>query len=197
MTNASPYFDIRSDFFKQYFAAALPYDKYLETAKPQHRQRWESLATTINLSPVQKQLLGSMSRKMNILVLSGTWCGDCARQGPMLKAIADSSNKIDLRFIDNGENPKLQDELMINGAKKVPVVVVLSEDYFEIARFGDRHLSVYRRKLEQETGPACDAGILPPSKEELDKETSEWMDFFERAHAVLRLAPMLRRRYND
>ena len=197
MTNSSPYFDIRSDFFKEYFAAALPYDKYLETAKPEHRERWENLATKISLSPPQKQLIGSMTRQLNILVMSGSWCGDCSRQGPMLKAISDSNMKLDLRFIDNGENPKLQEELMINGAKKVPVIVVLSEDFFEIARFGDRHLSVYRRKLAQETGPACDAGILPPTSEELSEEISEWVDFFERAHAVLRLAPMLRRRYND
>jgi len=77
------------------------------------------------------------------------------------------------------------------------VVVALSEDFFELARFGDRHLSVYRRKAEQEFGPACDAGILGPSESELAEELEEWSGFFERAQRMLQLAPMLRRRYND
>jgi len=197
MSDTSPYYDIRSSFFKEFFEAALPYDKYLQSAKPEHQSKWNRLDPKPLLTSQQKAFLHAATRKMNVLVMSGTWCGDCSRQGPMLKAIADSSNVIDLRFIDNHENPKLQDELLINGAKKVPVIVVLSEDFFEIARFGDRHLSVYRRKIEQETGTACDAGLITPSDDEISQELGEWVDFFERAHAVLRLAPMLRRRYND
>jgi hypothetical protein len=76
-------------------------------------------------------------------------------------------------------------------------VVVLSEDFFEIARFGDRHLSVYRRKAKQELGAACDPGLLPPTSDELQTEVEEWVNYFERAYYLLRLAPMLRKRYQD
>lgn len=75
--------------------------------------------------------------------------------------------------------------------------MTLSEDFFEVGRFGDAHPSVYKRKVQNELGAACDAGILPPPPEEIKEELGEWISHFERLHGVLRLAPMLRRRYED
>ncbi|MBL7662605.1 thioredoxin family protein [bacterium] len=193
----NPYFDKRQEFFKSYFELAQTYEEYLKTAEPAHRARWDTFKSKITINSEQKAVLKSFIRELNILVMSGTWCGDCARQGPMFAQLEAINPKLRFRFIDNKQNPDLQNELRINGAEKVPVVVVLSEDYYEIARFGDRHLSVYRRKLISELGAACDPGIIPPSGEELSTEVTEWVNFLERAHALLRLAPLLRRRYND
>lgn len=113
----------------------------------------------------------------------------------MLRAIEKESKKINLRFLDNRANPELQKELRINGAERVPVVVTLSEDFFEISRFGERHLSVYRRKAKTELGPACEIGLGTTG--ELSEEVAEWVEHFERLQLMLRLAPMLRARYGD
>ena len=51
--------------------------------------------------------------------------------------------------------------------------------------------------LTTEIGPACETGIIPPSTEALAAELAEWCDFFERLQLMLRLAPMLRKRYED
>ena len=119
------------------------------------------------------------------------------RQGPIFNAIEEESELCNFKFIDNRENPELLEELKINGAQKVPVIVCLSEDFFELSRFGDRHLSVYRNKVEKELGAACDPGILLPEKFDLELEISEWVDYFERLQLMLRLAPALRERYKD
>jgi hypothetical protein len=115
----------------------------------------------------------------------------------MLAVIEQANPNLTCRFLDNKENPELQEELRINGAMKVPVVAVFSEDFYELERFGDRHLSVYRRKFDNELGPACDAGILPPAQDHLQIELGEWVAFFERLQIMLRLAPALRAKYND
>jgi thiol-disulfide isomerase/thioredoxin len=193
----SKYRDKRSDFFRGFFEKAVNFDRYLVESDENHRLRWIEMDRQLKLSSELAKITRSFIRKMNVLVMSGIWCGDCSRQGPMLQAIAQSNCLIDLRFIDSKSNPELEDELRINGATKVPVVVVLSEDFFEVARFGDRHLSVYRTKAEKELGPACDPGILPPDEAELNQELSEWVEWFERAHLVLRLAPLLRQRHGD
>lgn len=118
------------------------------------------------------------------------------RQGPMLYRIAHQSSMIDLRFIDNQEHPELRDELRVSGGARVPVAVALSEDYFEVARFGDRTLSHYRLKAQRELGAACDSGLAgDPS--ELAAEVTEWVEFFERCQLILRLSPFLRTRHND
>ncbi len=189
------YYDKRSDFFKEAFEAALPYDEYLKTGEEKHRARW--LSYQITISPSEEDRLQNFNRKMNVLVMSGIWCGDCARQGPMLRKIELTSSVMSFRYFDNRKNPELQEELRLNGAEKVPVVITLSEDFFELGRFGDRHLSVYRRKAMRELGAACDPGIIPPPEDELAIETGEWIDYFERLQFMLRLSPMLRTRYGD
>ena len=115
----------------------------------------------------------------------------------MLDMIGSAAPVLDIRFIDNQANARLCDELRIHGAARVPVAVFLSEDFFEVGRFGDRQLAAYRRKARTELGEACDAGIVPPSPEELAEELAEWFACFEREQLLLRVSPFLRRRHND
>lgn len=197
MEDLSPYCDKRREFFRRYFEAGLPYAEYIRTGSEAQQSKWRNFAELVQIDPRQERLVRSFVRKINVLCMSGIWCGDCARQGPILQAIADAAPAVELRFVDNKANPELLEELRINGAEKVPVVVSLSEDFFEVARFGDSHLSVYRKKAGTQLGAACDPGIMPPPEGELAAETQEWVDYFERVHWILRLAPMLRRRYGD
>jgi len=193
----SPYSDIRCDFFRRYYQQGLPYADYIASGEPNQIDNVRNYERLIALTMAQEQLLNSYVRKMHVLVLSGLWCGDCTRQVPMLAAIERACPPIEMRYLDSRSHPELHEELRINGALKVPVVVVLSEDFYELSRFGDRHLSVYRRKAATECGPACETGLVPPSEEALAVELAEWCDYFERLQLMLRLAPMLRRRYED
>jgi thiol-disulfide isomerase/thioredoxin len=190
-------FDKRADFFKGFFEQSLKYKDFIETGTPEQKNRWLNIENSLTLSENHQLLLTTFTRTINVLVLAGIWCGDCSRQGPMLKLIADKANTIDLRFIDNQKFPDLRDELRICGGTRVPVVVALSEDFFEVARFGDRHLSIYRKKALNEFGATCEAGVLTPPKNELETELSEWVNHFERIHLILRLSPLLRGRYKD
>jgi hypothetical protein len=111
--------------------------------------------------------------------------------------IAEASSVIDLRFLDRDTNPDLSERLRILGGSRVPVVVFLSEDFYEFARFGDRTLSTYRKMASEQIGSACSTGIVPPPEKELAVLAQEWVDIFERPQLALRLSPMLRERYND
>ena len=197
MPDFPDYYDKRADFFKAYFAKALNYQDYLATGEETHQQRWNQHYQAIQITPQQQQLTKSFTRKLNILFMSGIWCGDCVRQGPLVQHIAQTNDLIDLRFIDNKENPELAEELRLNGASKVPVTVFLSEDFFELARFGDRHLAIYRNKLSSELGPSCATGLITPDQLVLQKDLQDWLDLVERCQTMLRLAPLLRNRYND
>lgn len=189
--------DKRSDFFSSCFEKALPYEEYLKTGSDLQIERWKQMEQSVKVTQTQQQLLGSFVRKMNVLVMSGIWCGDCVRQGPIINAIQSFSPTMEVRYIDNQENPELRDELRIHGGCRVPVVVTLSEDFFEVGRFGDRTLSVYRQKAVREVGPTCDIGLSAPSEDALAVETQEWLDYFERMHLILRLSGLLRERYSD
>lgn len=197
MSNQADYRDKRSDFFKACFGKALNYRDYLATGEPVHKQRWGEHYQAVELAEPDKDRIKTFVRRLNVLFMSGIWCGDCVRQGPVVERIAEASDLIDLRFIDNKQYPELAEELRLNGASKVPVAVFLSEDFFELARFGDRHLNIYRKKLAEELGPACATGLLVPDENVMHRDLQDWLDIFERVQDMLRLAPMLRKRYND
>lgn len=191
----SPYYDINSEYFQGYFAKGQIYNDYVAAGEEHQIANVRNYESLISLTDDQKAILAAYTMKMNVLVVSGIWCGDCTRQIPMLKVIEEASPLIEMRYLDSRTYPELHEKLRINGASKVPVVVVLSEDFFELARFGDRHLSVYRRKAATELGPSCETGLIPPSGDALATELSEWCDFFERLQLMLKLSPMLRKRY--
>ncbi len=191
------YWDMNQDFLKSKFQQGLDYKSYMNASEEQERSRWQEVYDRVKLTDAQKQLLSSFTRKMNVLCLSGAWCGDCVRQGPILHRIAEAADVIDLRYLDRDANPELRDRLRILGGMRVPVVVFLSEDFFEFGHFGAKTLSTYRRIASEQIGPACPTGIVPPPGEELAAVTQEWVDMFERAHLALRLSPMLRERYGD
>jgi hypothetical protein len=205
MPERPKYYDIRAGFWRRHFEAALAYPAYLKASDPAKAQRWRELEEQLpSVTDDQRERLAASPKRehgrrtMKVLVYSAAWCGDCVRQGPMLQRLADTCGPtVELRLIDRDASLELQDELRILGALRVPVAVFLSEDWFEIGRFGDRMLSAYRAKAAREFGPACDSGIVAPSRDRLAAELEEWVGVFERMLLMLRLSPLLRERYGD
>ena len=197
MPDKPTYYDKRSEFWKGYWEMASEYEAYLQDSDPEKVPRWKDSEGRIpELTAEQLERLQGYDRELNVLFYCGVWCGDCSRQGPMLKKIADAcGDKVSVRFIERDASEELQDELRILGALRVPMVVFLSEDFWEVGRFGERTLSVYRSKAAREIGRGADAGILVPNARE--RELAEWVDIFERVLIMLRLAPPLRRRHGD
>ena len=180
------------------FADALPYAAFLDQyAKPEQRTRWDAMHGRITVSAEQSRVLGGFVRKMPVLVLNGAWCGDCINQCPIFDHFAAASTVIDLRFLDRDAREDAKASLAINGGNRVPIVVFLSEDFQEVARYGDRTISRYRQLASEQLGPSCPTGIVPPSNEATTEVIREWLDEFERAQLILRLSPRLRQKYGD
>jgi hypothetical protein len=112
----------------------------------------------------------------------------------MIRRIVEACGpKVNLRWIDREASLELRDELRILGAMRVPVVLFLTEDWFEVGRFGDRMLVIYQRKLAKDQG----TDWKPPPEGETATEQAEWVDIFERMLLMTRLAPFYRRKYGD
>ena len=196
MTDKPTYYDIRADFWKTHWDMAMPYDEFLKT-DPENATRWYDYDKRLpDLTDEQAQRVQGYDRQMKALVYAGVWCGDCVRQGPMFRKLAEAAgDDLELRFIDRDASQELKDEVRILGATRVPIVIFLTEDYWEIAREGDRLLHIYRAKASRGIGRKFDGGILTPKA--VQEEQAEWLDRFERALIMTRLAPPLRQRHND
>lgn len=192
------YYDIRAGFWREHFDLAQPYEDYLGASEADKAQRWRDMEEILPAPGAEyRERLGSIARRLNILMYSGVWCGDCVRQGPMLRRITEACADAHLRIIDRDASEALKDELRILGAMRVPIVVFLTEEFMEIGRFGDRLLTVYRAKAQREMGATCDTGLVAPPLEQLLAEQAEWVDVFERMLLMARLSPPLREKHGD
>jgi len=178
------------------FARGLSYDKFLGThGSATDRDRWATLFGQFAIQPAQEALLATFVRELNVLCLAGAWCGDCVGQCPIFEHFARACPKLNLRFLDRDSHPDVATELRICGGGRVPVVVFLSEEFAECARYGDRTLARYRALSQELTGAACSTGIA--SAATLQEVAGDWLREFERVQLMLRLSPRLRQKHGD
>ncbi|MFM7130283.1 MAG: thioredoxin family protein [bacterium] len=167
----------------------------------EHHRRWQANHSAISLTADQKNRLALFTRRMGVLCLSGTWCGDCASQCPIYQHIVEAAppGLIDLRFIDrDAAPPDLAAAIRINGGQRVPALIFISEDGFEVARYGEKTLAKYRDEAARLGGVACSIGLVSEAENTLRQAViAEWVDQFERAQLILRLSARLRQKYND
>jgi hypothetical protein len=184
--------------WKKTYAEGLAYEEFLERhGTAEHRRRWAELHAQVQLTEAQRKLLARFTRRMPLACLAGAWCGDCVYQCPILDHFQRACSLIEARFFDRDAHPALADELAMCGGRRVPVVMFLSEDLQEVARFGDRTLSRYRQMMSQLFGSSCPTGLVLPSGEDLAAVVQDWLDEFERVQWLLRISPRLRQLHGD
>ncbi len=166
-------------------------------ANPGQKQRWQQVHEQVQLTDAQRQLLASFRRPMDVLCLAGAWCGDCINQCPIFEHFAAAAPALRVRYLDRDEHADVQQALQINGGNRVPVAVFLSEDGFEVARYGERTLSKYRQMMRDQAGDSCPTGINLPGDPLLVQVTQDWLNEFERVQWLLRLSPRLRQKHGD
>ncbi len=177
------------------FETGLSYADFLaKYGSETERRRWGDFHEQIRLTDEQTALLQSFTRDMQVLVMAGTWCGDCVSQCPIFDHFASASDRIHLRFFDRDDNPDLAEALSTCGAARVPAVVFLSEDGYFCGRAGDRTLSKYRQMASSLTGAACSTGI---ADSQTDAVVQDWLNEFERIQWMLRTSGRLRKLHGD
>ena len=189
---------MNASYFAEKFAAALPYDRYVQTGTDEQRRRWKQVYDAAAITEPQKNLIGGFVRQMNLLIISGIWCGDCVQQCPLIARIAEANPvKISLRILD-------RDNIAIwpRRSASTPGIacrspLLLAEDFEFCAAFGDRTINRYRALAQRYLGAACPTGIVGPDKEELNATLADWLAEIERVQLMLRLSQRLREKYGD
>ena len=183
--------------FSAKLAEGLTYDEFHQRhGTAGHRQGWDRVYDRVELNDAQKALLRGFRRQMHVVVMAGTWCGDCVDQVPIFERFADETDTIVLRYYDRDAHPDLQDELACCGAARVPAVVFLSEDATPLGRYGDRTLVKYR-SMASRVANVDGLTAAVPADEMLDAVVAEWLAQFERNQLILLTSPRLRQKHGD
>jgi hypothetical protein len=57
---------------------------------------------------------------------------------PIVAKLTDMSPGLELRIVQRDENPELMDQYLTNGARSIPIVIALDENFQEIGHWGPR-----------------------------------------------------------
>jgi thioredoxin-like negative regulator of GroEL len=186
------------DALRASFNDGLAYDPYVATGSADQQQSWRAFRAKVTLSAAQRELIAGMTRQVNVLAISGTWCGDCVQQVPMLDAIAGANPEaLRLRLVDRDEHKALSDTVKICGGNRVPTVLFLNEDFEFLGLYGDKSLARLRAQAQKALGAACMLPSANVAGDELAATLQDWVNEVERAHLIARLSPRLRQRHGD
>jgi len=184
---------LNADILERKFGQGVVYGDFVASGEPEgHRPRWDERYGRLALDETQTELVRGFKRTMNVLCMTGTWCGDCALQGSAMARIAEANpGAIHLRYLPrNEEHADLITKAPINGGFRVPVTWFMAEDFEPVAVFGDRTLSRYRSIALKQIGP--DANVSAPAPADPVREVlREVLDLFERVELMLLLSPRL------
>lgn len=182
------------------FEQGLTYGDFVALGEPQgHRPPWDQRHGQLELEPAQRRLVESFRRQMNVLCLTGTWCGDCALQGSAMARIAEANPQvIRLRYLLRSEtHADLVVKAPINAGFRVPVTWFMAEDFEPVSVFGDRTLSRYRSIARKQLPPRSANVHADPPADPVRAVLGEVLDMFERVQLLLLLSPRLRQLHGD
>jgi len=187
-----------SSYLRAKHESGKPYEQYLSGGTPTQQEDWQRVYNQLQLTDAQRELVGSFTRRVNIIAMSGIWCGDCVQQCPLIQRIAEAHPAmIDLRWLERDDHKDLQEKVRINAGDRVPVLIFCAEDYELVGWYGDRTLSRYRALAVKQLGPSCPLPGAPIDHDELSAMLQDWLDQIERVHLLLRLSGRLRQKHAD
>lgn len=102
-------------------------------------ERTKRIEKTTIIDEKFKAEVEKISHPVVFFVIAESWCGDVAQNLPVIYKIAELNPFIKLRIILRDENENIMNEFLTNGAKSIPVCILLDGETFEVlGKWGPR-----------------------------------------------------------
>lgn len=118
----------------------------------QRMHRWDK---TLKVNEELSELVKGLPA-MQWLIITEAWCGDAAQNIPFIAKLADLNERINLRLILRDEHPEVIDAYLTNGARSIPILVMMNENLEEVAKWGPRPAPVQKMVMESKEKPSLD-----------------------------------------
>ncbi len=141
---------------KKYWENAVTYEQYLKdnelkieelekSQDPEHKlyleyyqlakTRMQRVDKTYHTAAELTETLASKKFGGKILIISEGWCGDAAMIIPVIHRFFEGKNEVQITYRDQNN---LIDSYLTNGAKSIPMVLILDENNEVISHWGPR-----------------------------------------------------------
>ncbi|MGJ8735292.1 thioredoxin family protein [Zobellia laminariae] len=102
-------------------------------------RRMKRFDKTVKVSPEDVATIAKLDRKVQLIVLTESWCGDAAPALPVINKVAQLNDNIDLKVVLRDENVDLMNRFLTNGGMSIPKLIFWDEENQEVlADWGPR-----------------------------------------------------------
>ena len=123
--------------FSDIWEGAETFAQFSQDAK-ENEGLWEGVYRTTTIPQWAVEKLNERSGGLRLLILAEDWCGDASNTVPVLAKLGDEADGIDVRILKRDENPEVMDRYLTNGARSIPIVILLDSQFNEIGHWGPR-----------------------------------------------------------
>ena len=96
-----------------------------------NRANMDETDASFELDADTKSCLASLGRTFNVLCIAEDWCHDVVRHVPILQKMADSSEKISVRYVMRSDHLEIFSRYLTAGGEAVPKFIFLSQEFVE------------------------------------------------------------------
>jgi hypothetical protein len=123
--------------FRKIWESGLTFDAFVAACKVEHCGLWQGIYKLARVPEWARNAMPAGARR-NLLVIAEDWCGDASNTVPVVAKFADSVPGLELKIILRDANPQVMDQYLTNGARSIPVVIALDENFQELGHWGPR-----------------------------------------------------------
>jgi hypothetical protein len=127
-------------------------------------QRMNRIDKTTVVNGEFKELI---KNKQHWVLITEGWCGDAANIVPVITKVSEQSDNVELHILLRDENPGVMNEYLTNGARSIPLLIVLDEYFNELFVWGPRPAELQKYVLDFKKQDGYDI-------EELKKNVQMW-----------------------
>ena len=122
---------------KTHYEEGLKFLEFLNSVDA-HETLWQETYARARLSGEALAAAKAIEGRWHFLVLAEDWCGDAIHVLPFLARLSEACPQFELRVLSRDENPDLMNAHLTHGTRSIPVVMILDENFQEVAWWGPR-----------------------------------------------------------
>lgn len=124
--------------FRAYWDRAFTWEDYFNRELHKLEDLWRGVYARAVVPEWAVERAAEIGGEWRMLVISEDWCGDASNTVPVMARMAEVMHNIQLRVVKRDENPELMDAFLTNGARSIPLALVLRPDWTVAGTWGPR-----------------------------------------------------------
>ncbi len=116
---------------------ALPYHQFVKESH-EHCELWTGVYRLAKVPRWAKRDVEKLGRRFRLVVIAEDWCGDASSTVPIVAKWAEEAGVVELRVLRRDKYPQVMDRYLTDGARAIPIVIVLTEAMEELGHWGSR-----------------------------------------------------------